>query len=130
MLISRSPLRVSFLGGGSDYPEHYLKYSGAVLGFAISESTYVSGIQIEPELAGHNFKISYREVEEVQAISGIAHAPFRHALEKIAIEPAWEFSVSANLPALRASRGGVSASGDFTLSGVKSAWKTRKQTRC
>lgn len=99
MLISRSPLRVSFLGGGSDYPEHYLKYSGAVLGFAISESTYVSGIKIEPELAGHNFKISYREVEEVQAISGIAHAPFRHALEKIDIEPGWEFSVSANLPA-------------------------------
>lgn len=99
MLVSRSPLRVSFLGGGSDYPEHYLKHTGAVLGIAITDSTYVSGIPIEPNLAGHNFKISYSKVEEVESISQITHAPFRHALEKIQLEPGWEFSVSANLPA-------------------------------
>lgn len=99
MFVSRSPLRVSFLGGGSDYPEHYLKYSGAVLGIAISDSTYVTGIRIDPSLAGHNFKISYSKVEEVELISQINHAPFRRALEKIQLEPGWEFSVSANLPA-------------------------------
>ncbi len=99
MLISRSPLRVSFLGGGSDYPEHYLKHSGAVLGIAISDSTYVSGIRIDPSLAGHNFKISYSKVEEVELISQITHTPFRKALEKIELGPGWEFSVSANLPA-------------------------------
>ncbi len=99
MLVSRSPLRVSFLGGGSDYPEHYLKHSGAVLGIAIADSTYVSGIRIDPTLAGHNFKISYSKVEEVETVSQITHAPFRHALEKIDLEPGWEFSVSANLPA-------------------------------
>jgi D-glycero-alpha-D-manno-heptose-7-phosphate kinase len=92
-------LRVSFLGGGSDYPEHYLKHSGAVLGLAITDSTYVSGIRIDPVLAGHNFKISYSKVEEVAKISEISHSPFRHALEKINLEPGWEFSVSANLPA-------------------------------
>lgn len=99
MLVSRSPLRVSFLGGGSDYPEHYLKHSGAVLGIAISDSTYVSGIRIDPTLAGHNFKVSYSKVEEVELISQITHTPFRSALEKIQLEPGWEFSVSANLPA-------------------------------
>jgi D-glycero-alpha-D-manno-heptose-7-phosphate kinase len=99
VLVSRSPLRVSFLGGGSDYPEHYLKHTGAVLGIAISDSTYVSGISIEPNLAGHNFKISYSKVEEVESISQVTHAPFRYALEKIQLEPGWEFSVSANLPA-------------------------------
>jgi D-glycero-alpha-D-manno-heptose-7-phosphate kinase len=99
MLVSRSPLRVSYLGGGSDYPEHYRKHTGAVLGIAIAESVYVSGIRIEPSLAGHNFKISYSQVEEVEAISSIRHAPFRHALEKINLAAGWEFSVAAGLPA-------------------------------
>jgi D-glycero-alpha-D-manno-heptose-7-phosphate kinase len=114
MLLARSPLRVSFLGGGSDYPEHYLKYSGAVLGIAITDSTYVSAIRIDPFLAGHNFKISYNRVEEVESVSQILHAPFRHALGKIELQAGWEFSVSANLPA----HTGLGSSSSFLVSTI------------
>ena len=125
MLVSRSPLRVSFLGGGSDYPEHYLKHSGAVLGIAISDSTYVSGIRIDPSLAGHNFKISYSKVEEVELISQITHAPFRQALDKIRLEPGWEFSVSANLPA----HTGLGSSSSFLVA-VLSLIKAINEEKC
>lgn len=125
MFISRSPLRVSFLGGGSDYPEHYLKHSGAILGIAISDSTYVTGIRIDPSLAGHNFKISYSKVEEVELISQINHAPFRRALEKIQLEPGWEFSVSANLPA----HTGLGSSSSFLVA-VLNLIKTMNKEEC
>lgn len=99
MWIASAPLRVSLVGGGSDYPEHFNVNGGATFGFAISSRTYVTAIKIDPVISGHNFKISYRDIEEVAEIKAIKHEPFRIALENQGLNPGWEFSVSADLPA-------------------------------
>ena len=99
MLIASAPLRVSLLGGGSDYPEHFESNCGSVFGFAIKSRTYVSALKINPILAGHAFKLSYRKIEEVPDINSIEHSPFRKVLEMFSLEEGWEFGVNADLPA-------------------------------
>jgi len=111
MLIASSPLRISLLGGGSDYPEHFSEHGGSVFGFAINSRTYVSALKIDPVLAGHNFKIAYRKVEEVDNLDQIDHLPFRIALENSGIQDGWEFSVGADLPAFT----GLGSSSSFLV---------------
>jgi D-glycero-alpha-D-manno-heptose-7-phosphate kinase len=111
MLIASSPLRISLLGGGSDYPEHFSEHGGSVFGFAINSRTYVSALKIDPVLAGHNFKIAYRKVEEVDHLNQIDHLPFRIALENSGIRDGWEFSVGADLPAFT----GLGSSSSFLV---------------
>jgi D-glycero-alpha-D-manno-heptose-7-phosphate kinase len=111
MLVASSPLRISLLGGGSDYPEHFREHNGSVFGFAINSRTYVSALKIDPDLAGHNFKIAYRKVEEVEHLRHLEHLPFRFALEKYRLQKGWEFSVGADLPAFT----GLGSSSSFLV---------------
>ena len=111
MLVASSPLRISLLGGGSDYPEHFKEHGGSVFGFAINSRTYVSALKIDPFLAGHNFKIAYRKVEEVEHLHQVEHLPFRIALEDSGLQNGWEFSVGADLPAFT----GLGSSSSFLV---------------
>lgn len=99
MIIASAPLRISLLGGGSDYPEHFESHGGSVFGFSISKRTYVSALRIDPRLVDHGFKLAYRTLEEVKDIAHIQHDPFRVVLSRANLQPGWEFSVSADLPA-------------------------------
>lgn len=111
MFIASAPLRVSLLGGGSDYPEHFTEHGGSVFGFAINARTYVSALKIEPLLAGHNFKLVYRKVEKVDHLQHLKHLPFRIALENSGLDNGWEFSVGADLPAFT----GLGSSSSFLV---------------
>ncbi len=78
MFVASAPLRISLLGGGSDYPEHYKTHGGNVFGFGIKNRSFVSTLRESPELAGHEFKIGYRNVEEVNEV--VSRRPTRFRL--------------------------------------------------
>ena len=80
MIITQTPLRISFLGGGTDYPEYFLKHSGAVLGTAVDKSAVFCMSRFYSKLFDYSIRIAYRQVECVNAIDEIKHSPFRECL--------------------------------------------------
>lgn len=99
MIISKTPLRVSFLGGGTDYPEYFGEHAGAVLGTAIDKFIYVSVSRFYSKLFDYSVRISYRQVECVQSVDDLQHAPFRECLRWCGIERDVEVNLAAELPA-------------------------------
>lgn len=99
MIISQTPLRVSFLGGGTDYPEYFLRYGGAVLGTAIDKSAFFSASPFHAELFDYSIRISYRQVECVRDLEDIQHAPFRECLRWCGVTKNIEVNYMAELPA-------------------------------
>ena len=61
MIISRTPYRISFFGGGSDYPNWYRKYGGEVLSTTIDKYVYVSCRQL-PKFFDHKYRIVYSNI--------------------------------------------------------------------
>ncbi len=111
MIITQSPLRVSFFGGGTDYPEYFLKYGGAVLGSAIDKYVYFSISKFYSELFDYNIRISYRRVETINALDKIKHAPFRECLRWCGLEQDVEINHMAELPAFT----GLGSSSTFVV---------------
>lgn len=108
MIISRTPLRMSFVGGGSDLPAYYQQYGGAVVSTAIDKYIYVT--------VNHKFdqsiRISYSKTEEVQQIADIKHQLVRECLKFLNIEGGIEITTIADVP----SKGtGLGSSSTFTV---------------
>ena len=76
MIISQTPLRMSFAGGGSDLPAFYRKYGGAVVSTAIDKFIYV-GVNRKFD---RSIRISYSKTEEVATVDQIEHQLVREAL--------------------------------------------------
>lgn len=110
MLSSRTPLRVSFFGGGTDYPEYFERYPGAVLGTSIDKYIYISALRLE-KFIGHAYRLSYRINEEVKHIDEIQHPVFREMMKWLNMDAGWNFSVLSSLP----SRSGLGSSSTFTV---------------
>jgi D-glycero-alpha-D-manno-heptose-7-phosphate kinase len=108
MIISRTPLRVSFLGGGSDIPGYYRRFGGAVLSTAIDQSVYVT----VSRKFDNAVRISYSRTEEVEHTSPVEHPLVREALSLLGIEGGVEITSIADIPA----RGtGLGSSSSFTV---------------
>lgn len=114
MLTTRTPLRVSFFGGGTDYPEYFRRFPGAVLGTAINKYIYISSLPLE-SIVGFNFRLSYSINEEVKDVGDIKHPVFRALLQQFKIDAGWNFSVMASLP----SGSGLGSSSSFTVGLIK-----------
>ena len=76
MAISRTPYRVSFFGGGTDYPAWYRRHGGAVLSMAINKYCYI-GTGFLPPFFGIRHRIIWSHIEAVGAISEILHPAVR-----------------------------------------------------
>ena len=111
MLITQTPLRISFFGGGTDYPAYFTKHGGAVLGTAIDKYAYFAIARFYSELFDYSIRISYRQVECVHALDDIQHAPFRECLRWCGVLKDVEVNYSAELPALT----GLGSSSTFTV---------------
>ena len=81
MIISRTPYRISFFGGGSDYPEWYLKNGGCVISSSINKFIYISCRELPPYFQ-YKHRIVYSETEMVQNLNEIKHAVIRSVLNK------------------------------------------------
>ena len=72
MIITRTPFRISFFGGGTDYPEWYREHGGAVLATTIDKYCYITCRQIPPFFE-HKHRIVYSYIENVREIEQIKH---------------------------------------------------------
>lgn len=79
MWISKTPLRASFLGGGTDYPSHFMSHPGAVLGGTINKYIYTHALPLSP-ISEQKFRVTYRTTESVSAVDQIQHPVIREAL--------------------------------------------------
>lgn len=112
MLISRAPVRISFLGGGSDYPEHFLKHGGAVLATAIDKFSYVTVSPFLSQLFDYSLRVSYRKVELAKQLDDIEHSVYRECLRLCNLDKDIEIHNVADLPAFT----GLGSSSTFTVS--------------
>ncbi len=110
MIISRTPFRISFFGGGTDYPEWYYKHGGAVLATTIDKYCYIN-CRYLPPFFDHRYCIVYSKVEHCQTVEEIAHPAVREALRYLEIQRGVEIHHDADIPA----RSGVGSSSAFTV---------------
>ncbi len=110
MIISRTPFRISFFGGGTDYPVWYRENGGTVLNTTIDKYCYISCRHLPPFFK-HKYLIRYRLREEVSEISQIKHPAVRCCLEYMRVERGIEMVHTSDLPA----RSGVGSSSAFTI---------------
>ena len=111
MVISRAPIRVSFLGGGTDFPAHFRQHGGAVLATAINRFAYVTVQPFLAEYFDHKIRLAYRRSEAVNTTAEIQHPAIRAALEKLGLSSGLEMHVMADMPA----RTGLGSSSSFVV---------------
>lgn len=110
MIISRTPFRVSFFGGGTDYPAWIAKHGGAVLSTSIDKYSYVTARPLPP-FFDHRYRIAYSRLEHVKEAGDIEHPAVRAAMQEIFPEEGLEIHHDADLPA----RSGLGSSSSFTV---------------
>ena len=98
MIISRTPFRMSFFGGGTDYPDWYNNHGGAVLSTSFDKYCYVTCRELPP-FFDHSYRIAYSIVESVKTIDNIQHPAVRNVLKEMALDTGLEIHVDADLPA-------------------------------
>jgi D-glycero-alpha-D-manno-heptose-7-phosphate kinase len=110
MIISKTPFRISFLGGGTDYPDYYSVFGGSVLSTSINQYIYIT---IRPVLKIHSFKyrIAYSKLEICDSINEIEHPVVRESLKYLNIEQGLEINIIGDLPA----KTGIGSSSSFTV---------------
>ena len=106
MIITRTPMRVSFAGGGSDLPSFYEKYGGAVVSTAINKYIYLS---MHPYFLRSGYFLKYAEVEHANYLDEIKHPIIREVFRLYGIKGV-DFSSSSDIP----SGTGLSSSSAFT----------------
>ncbi len=112
MIISKTPLRMSFVGGGSDMPSFYREYGGAVLSSAINAFVYI----IIKEKFDEGIRLSYSETENVLKVSDIQHPILRNALKFSNFKEPVEIISIADIPS---SGTGLGSSSSFTVGLLK-----------
>ena len=110
MIISRTPFRISFFGGGTDYPIWYRKHSGAVLSTTIDKYCFISCRNLPP-FFDHKHRIVYTKTEHVNSIDEIKHPAVREVFRFMNIREGLEIHHDADLPA----RSGLGSSSSFTV---------------
>ena len=112
MAISRTPYRVSFFGGGTDYPAWYRRHGGAVLSMAIDKHCYI-GTGFLPPFFGIRHRIIWSHIEAVSAISEILHPAVRVGLQTLGFDDTQgiELFHQGDLPA----RSGIGSSSAFAV---------------
>jgi D-glycero-alpha-D-manno-heptose-7-phosphate kinase len=110
VIISRTPFRVSFFGGGTDYPAWYSEHGGAVLATTIDKYCYISVRELPP-FFDHRFRVVYSIVENVKEIADIQHPAVRAVLEWMKVRKGLEIHHDGDLPA----RSGLGSSSAFTV---------------
>jgi D-glycero-alpha-D-manno-heptose-7-phosphate kinase len=110
LVISRTPYRISFFGGGTDYPSWYLKYGGRVLTTSINKYCYIS-CRYLPPFFEHRIRVVYSKIENCQTYKEIQHPAVREILHFLELERGLEIHHDGDLPA----RSGMGSSSSFTV---------------
>lgn len=110
MIISRTPFRISFLGGGTDYPGWYEKHGGCVLAAAINRYCYIT-CRYLPPFFEHRHRVVYSQMEMVKTVDEIVHPAVRETLRLMRIEEGLEIHHDGDLP----KQSGLGTSSSFAV---------------
>ncbi len=110
MILSRTPFRVSFFGGGTDYPAWYRQHGGAVLTATIDKYCYLT-CRYLPPFFEHRIRVVYSRIECCNDVDEIAHPAVRETLRFLEIRRGVEIHHDGDLPA----RSGMGSSSSFTV---------------
>ena len=113
MIISKTPFRISFFGGGSDFPSYFLKNGGSCLSTSIDKYCYVN-IRKLPQFFEYTNEIVYSKIEQVKNINEIEHPLIKNILTYLNIKNI-KISYDADLPA----RTGLGTSSSFAVGIIK-----------
>ncbi len=95
MIITKTPLRVSYTGGGTDFPDYYLRHGGAVVSSGINKYMYIT---VNPKF-DNTLRVSYSRTEIVKEASELQHDIVREALRHVGIKGGIEITSIADIPA-------------------------------
>ncbi len=123
MIITQTPLRISFLGGGTDYPEYFSAHGGAVLGSAVDKSCYFTAAPFQSRMFDYRLRVAYRKVECVAHINEIEHTPFRECLRWTGLTRDAEITLTTELPAMT----GLGSSSAFTVGLLNTVYAHQKR---
>jgi D-glycero-alpha-D-manno-heptose-7-phosphate kinase len=124
VIITSTPLRISFFGGGTDYPIWYQEHGGSVLATTIDKRCYITCRRLPPFFE-YRSRVSYTKVENVSRNDQIEHPSVRACLQFLAMNEGVEIHHVADLPA----RTGLGTSSAFTVGLLLGLYALREQTR-
>ena len=110
MIISKTPYRISFFGGGSDYPSWYIRNGGAVLSTTIDKYIYIS-CRYLPPFFEHKYRVVWSQMENVKSINELKHAAVKEMLKYFKIKDGLEIHYDGDLPA----KSGMGSSSVFVV---------------
>jgi len=125
MIISRAPFRISFFGGGTDYPEYFQQYGGATISTTIDKYCYIN-IRTLPPFFNYKYRFRYFKREETNSIDSIKHQSIKHCLKFLEFEKnklGLEVVHNADLPALS----GLGSSSTFTVAFLHALYAYKNQ---
>jgi D-glycero-alpha-D-manno-heptose-7-phosphate kinase len=109
--MTRTPLRVSLFGGGTDYPDYFKNNPGGVVGMAIDKHIFIAATRLQTPLE-HRYRIAYSKLELVENLNSIQHPVVKAVLKDYGVDEALDISILSDLPS---SGGGLGSSSAFTV---------------
>lgn len=124
MIITKTPYRVSFFGGGTDYPEWYLAEGGAVLSTTIDKYCYIT-CRVFPPFFANKHRIVWSHIETVSTVAEILHPVVREGMRFLGYDDSMGLEVhhQGDLPA----RSGIGSSSSFTVGFINALEALRGQ---
>ncbi|MBP3576537.1 MAG: kinase [Lachnospiraceae bacterium] len=119
MIITQTPFRMSFFGGGTDFPGFYKEHGGAVISTTFDKYCYVN-VRHLPRFFNYTTELSYSETERVSSVEDIKHPAIREAMKYLDMHEI-RLTYEADLPA----RSGLGTSSSFAV-GMLSAFYALK----
>lgn len=131
MILSRTPYRISFFGGGTDYQSWYQTHGAAVLSTTINHYCYLQ-CRFLPPFFTHKYRLVWSKVEEVNSYKEIHHPAVRAVLEYLQMDQGVEIHHQGDLPA----RSGLGSSSAFTVGllnamyGLRGMMSSKRELAC
>jgi D-glycero-alpha-D-manno-heptose-7-phosphate kinase len=124
MVITQTPFRVSFFGGGTDFPLWFREHGGSVLSTTIDKFCFISCRKLPPFFE-HKHRIVYSFIENVKSPDEIKHPAVRAVMQYLEVETGLEVHHDGDLPA----RSGIGSSSAFTV-GFLNAMRALRGEAC
>ncbi len=97
MKVCRTPVRISFFGGGTDYPDYFKDNKAAVLGMSIDKFVYISALPLAG-MAEQRYRVTYRQTESVDDVAEIQHPVIRSVLEEYGFDAPLNIATMSDYP--------------------------------
>jgi D-glycero-alpha-D-manno-heptose-7-phosphate kinase len=120
MIVSRAPLRISFLGGGTDYPDFFDINGGLCIGATINKYVFVFANGL-PEIAEQRIRFTYRKVESVAHSNELEHPVLKAAIPFTGYGDALNIATMSDIPG----RSGLGSSSAFTVATLNALYRLK-----